>query len=1126
MSKITIKFATVGIAIATVASLSGPVFAQSADLNAQIAALMAQIAALQSQVGAQSSSTSSYNFAKNLTLGSTGADVKALQGVLIAGGYLKIAAPTTTFGPLTKAAVIAWQKAVGISPTSGMVGPLSRAKLNAMGGTTSGTTGGTTGGTTVVVPSGTGLVVSKASDSPSDRTIGSGTAFNPALKVALSAGASAVKVTGLTVFKSGFLANSSLNGVDVVDSKGVRHGNVITSVGADNTINLIFSSDPVVIAAGSSETLTVRFNLVSGAMTGTVVMSLQSVASVSTDAKSVSGAFPITGSIENVVAGSNALATVTLDVLTSTGSSTLNVDPASQQEITKFRIQETSSNEAVKLYSWTLYNYGNAGATDYSDVKLVAQNGDVLATAQAVGQNIKFDLSANPYFIDKGQTKDFTVTAKLINGTTKTVQLVTYNDYDLDIRGVATSVSLMPGAGSTDTSFPIGNGFNIQTIGSGSLTLSRSTDTPSAAVTPGTNDTVLAKYVVKPTGENYELRQVSFYISRVTTALTGTVYVKVNDQTVYSVAASGVSSSSPSTVTLSSYPILTSGVNNTITVSASVNSTAVSTDVYTVKSFDLIQAKRLVTNDLVDPGTSAIDGLGIAVQAAKLTVTNLSTPSSQSVVKGTSAFEFAQVQLSAQGGGEDIKVSKVVITDTSALSTDLTNVVIYKDGETSPLVTSASTANFSAATNGTVSFNLQSPILVTRTTPVVLHVKADVGTSASTTPTHVLSVKTDVTAYGSATGNTVSGSSLVTAGTSQTMAIASSGTLTLSLVSGSGATPAQNQVVTAGTSGATYLAFKLTSQIEAQKITSLKVTASTGTLSTTTLRNIALYQDNSSVSFASAGQWDSCASNTCTVTFTATDNLLAAPVPTTGSNIYVKADVPAGGQGVTLGDSFKLSIAAAADIVTKGAVSAATTTATGTAVPTAMSYVAPQSVVVDAVSPTSATQVGLSAGQVVGIFKITNNGSAPIYLASTTSQFTVSNGGAATTTVKFELYASAQGGSQSDTSITYATSTTSGGATGASSSIPFDLSAAGVSEANRQINGGSFRYVTIKTNGVAANNDTFALSISALGNVKYYVNESDLGYSGNPFTNSNISDSLTGMYTSGVPSLGTVTAKT
>jgi len=253
--------------------------------------------------------------------------------------------------------------------------------------------------------------------------------------------------------------------------------------------------------------------------------------------------------------------------------------------------------------------------------------------------------------------------------------------------------------------------------------------------------------------------------------------------------------------------------------------------------------------------------------------------------------------------------------------------------------------------------------------------------------------------------------------------------------------------------------------------------------------------------------------------------LLSAPVPTTGSTIYVKGDVPAGGSGVTLADDFKFSIAAAADIIVKGSVSAATTTATGTAVPTAISYVAPQSVVVSAVSPVSATQVGLSAGQVVGIFQVTNNGTAPIYL-STTTKFTVTNGGSATNTLKFELYASAQGGSQSDASITLATSTTSGGATGASSTIPFDLNASGASEANRTINGGSSRFLTVKTNGVAVNNDTFSLSVSALGNVVYYVKESDLGYSGAPFTNSNISDTLQTMKTSGVPTLGTVTAKT
>lgn len=64
-------------------------------------------------------------FTRNLTVGSTGADVTALQtklGVTPATGY---------FGAITKAAVMAYQTANGIAPVSGYVGPLTLAKLNA-----------------------------------------------------------------------------------------------------------------------------------------------------------------------------------------------------------------------------------------------------------------------------------------------------------------------------------------------------------------------------------------------------------------------------------------------------------------------------------------------------------------------------------------------------------------------------------------------------------------------------------------------------------------------------------------------------------------------------------------------------------------------------------------------------------------------------------------------------------------------------------------------------------------------------------------------------------------------------------------------------------------------------------
>lgn len=71
-----------------------------------------------------------YNFTADLTVGSTGQDVTELQSILIAEGDLDIPTPTGYFGILTKAAVIKYQIAHGITPASGFVGPLTRAELN------------------------------------------------------------------------------------------------------------------------------------------------------------------------------------------------------------------------------------------------------------------------------------------------------------------------------------------------------------------------------------------------------------------------------------------------------------------------------------------------------------------------------------------------------------------------------------------------------------------------------------------------------------------------------------------------------------------------------------------------------------------------------------------------------------------------------------------------------------------------------------------------------------------------------------------------------------------------------------------------------------------------------------
>jgi len=108
-------------------------------LLSELQSLEAELAALESQASAASSSTPSSagpTFSRDLYFGMTGNDVKVLQQYLIqenkgpAARALKVHGATKNFGPLTKAALIEFQKAVGITPASGYFGPITRGWIN------------------------------------------------------------------------------------------------------------------------------------------------------------------------------------------------------------------------------------------------------------------------------------------------------------------------------------------------------------------------------------------------------------------------------------------------------------------------------------------------------------------------------------------------------------------------------------------------------------------------------------------------------------------------------------------------------------------------------------------------------------------------------------------------------------------------------------------------------------------------------------------------------------------------------------------------------------------------------------------------------------------------------------
>lgn len=78
------------------------------------------------------STTQTFTFYRDLTVGSEGADVIALQDYLIARGFLTMPSGVAKgyFGALTQSAVARWQAAVGLTPAAGYFGQKSRTYIS------------------------------------------------------------------------------------------------------------------------------------------------------------------------------------------------------------------------------------------------------------------------------------------------------------------------------------------------------------------------------------------------------------------------------------------------------------------------------------------------------------------------------------------------------------------------------------------------------------------------------------------------------------------------------------------------------------------------------------------------------------------------------------------------------------------------------------------------------------------------------------------------------------------------------------------------------------------------------------------------------------------------------------
>ncbi|MDD5568928.1 MAG: hypothetical protein PHG23_00705, partial [Candidatus Pacebacteria bacterium] len=882
----TKKFGLVAGILFALSVMVTPVFA-ACDLQhldqCDTNGLLALIASLGAAEGTPTGSTGSlagipagFQFTQNLKQGSTGTEVRYLQIFLNSDPVTKIATTgagspgneTTYFGALTKAAVNKFQAKyaadilapIGLTNPTGNWASRSREEANEIlaGGTEpENPTCPTTAVACVTagynwnngvcscsgsVPSGT-YSVALASDTPAASVLASGSAFNDVLKVAVSAGTTAQSITSITIQRTGLSLDSNVTGVVVVDAAGVRHGNIVTF--AAGTATITFTSAPITIPAGTVQEITIQYNMDPLAVAGTVGARVSAMSGNPTG-------LPVTGNTFTLTNGAATVGTMSVRaVQISAGANVLKDVGTSGYDIAKFSFQ-AGAQEDMLLKSVTFFQNGTAADGDVVNLRLVAPDGTILSTVtQTTNRYVTFNMSAAPYRIAKGLTKNLTVRIDIFSGSARTVQFIVQNNYDVVATGASTGISTLAcgGAGCPAVSaYPVGNvaAFNTVLINAGSLVVSKSTTSPSGTIGVGTTNQTLATWKFEARGEDIEVRSAVVYIggtgatvnNAAPAPLAGTVRLVTDDgSTIASVDPTLANLVLPGNnvvghiITLSSFYTIPAGTTKNISLVVDTGTLLPNNTTLFGKISD-IAYRQVSTNSFATYALgagAAINGNTLTASAATLNVVTNNAIGNKTVVAGQAGALIGSYLLQTNAT-EGVNVSTVAITLTGdgggiVATGDVTNLTLKKSDGT-VLGQSISTPTIGLGAPGAVnSFTVAGQLNI----PVSTTVQVDVYGDINTTGTALGTVRTgipqnNVIGVGATSGADATGPA-AGAILGQLATVSAGGNLTASI--DTSAAPA-SQFLTTGLAGVELAKIKLAATVENMLVSRLDVSTING----------------------------------------------------------------------------------------------------------------------------------------------------------------------------------------------------------------------------------------------------------------------------------------------------------
>jgi len=559
---------------------------------------------------------------------------------------------------------------------------------------------------------------------------------------------SEVKITNVKVNRIGVSADETLvntylyDGVSrITDSASVSSGLITFNDG----------TGIITIPAKSTKVLSVRSDIKSGTSGQTVGVSLSSFTVMGGTASAVS----IAGNIHTIATASLA----TVDFNTTTTPAATTITP--QEDYTMWQNVVSVGVREVWIRSFKLRQVGSVNLNDLANFRLYVdgqQVGGAVANLDAQGY-VTFDLST-PLKLQTG-SRTIKMLGTIVNGSSRNFSFSLRQASDAMFVDDQYNVVVLPTAASSTFS---ARSTGTQTIDSGSLTFTKTANSPSGDTVKDASGVVLARYEVKAYGESMKVENLSVAVvegdsDTAFTLRNGALFLDgAQIGSTAAIAATTDSTLGYTNFTFGSSFIVTPGTTRILEIRGDIYDNDGTND---VAADDTLTARILAGSTNVQRLTSlgygsypaaVVAANQLTVKTGSLTVAKDTSVANTTVVPAKTGLLIAKYNIQASTS-EGSNITSVTVDPTNSsgdefdASDDLTNMYIKVGSYTSPVKSTVDDNSNVFSTN----------INIAAGQTVSVEVYADVATSATdggTDDTGTTTIDVSYTTLSSATSTT------------------------------------------------------------------------------------------------------------------------------------------------------------------------------------------------------------------------------------------------------------------------------------------------------------------------------------------------------------------------------------